>query len=522
MHINRKPISESVEDAMKDKNLNVKRMRSLKPQPRTDIVMADALEASDEFDTHAKKVFGDLEKQSKNLTPKEPTTGKKINRKPYTEGFVLNEDLFEDVPSRSGNKPSKELLKYAHIMQHDVGLGYDVLKAFVEYGARRIGQSFEDNVGRYITDGREFPNGLWENEADSDVEGFDEALDISNDDDFDIYSDLNSAVYNALADVLYELESKGTKVSPANMETCFEWFLTHFFNDDGSYLDESLHKDLTGCTVTLSSSARDYFDEEDDAYSYIGSDGTLISHDHTSGRCKVRFSDGHTITVPFEYLEVDESCLDESKISGKNSKHIQKASKKSFKLKEAKIEGNDLWQAYGEDDGEPEQDTVYDFANERLFGVNYSGFVNSGNYRATNKFCRDVWVSLIKPKGAISARKNFYYPDNLAGYADFDGRESSTESRRAPTSEGISIYLRDESEDTLARAVADELELDYKIKPIGSYNKTNYKYIATVVIPDYIAEMPIDEYLTTIGKSISDYKGSGRGHRAKKRELVAV
>lgn len=452
MHINRKPISESVEDAMKNKNPNVKRMRSLKPQPHTDVVMADALEASEEFDTHAKKVFGDLEKQSKTLTPKEPTTGKKVNRKPYTEGFMLNEDLFEDTTT------------------------------------------------------------------------VDEALDISNDDDFDIYSDFNSDIYNALVDVLYDYEErKGIRVSPANMERCFEWFLTHFFNDDGEYLesllDESLHEDLTGCGVTILSSAEDYFDEEDDAYSYIGSDGTLISHDRISDRCKVRFSDGNTITIPFEYLEIDESCLDESKVNGKKSKHIQKASKKSSKLKEAKIEGNDLWQAYGEDDDEPEQDTVYDFANERLFGMNYGGFVNGGNYRATNKFCRDVWVSLIKPKGAVSSRKNFYYPDNIAGCVDCEG---STESRRAPTSEGISVYLRDKSEDTLVRAVADELELDYKIKPIGSYNKTNYKYIATVVIPDYIAEMPIDEYLTTIGKSISDYKGPGRGRRAKKRELVAV
>ena len=213
----------------------------------------------------------------------------------------------------------------------------------------------------------------------------------------------------------------------------------------------------------------------------------------------------------FNFDDYDEDKLEENK-------HIQKA--KSYTSAKSKSPlSESRWDDY-DDAEELDQETVYDFIDERLFGVSYTGRINGGNYRATNKFCSDVWMNLTRPGG--TTKKTFFYPDHFDGAVDDESRESSTESRRAPTSDGIAVYLRDESEGNLAKAVADELELDYKVKQIGSYNKTNYKYIATIVIPDYIAEMPIDEYLPTIGKTITDYKKPRKTSKATKRKLVTV
>ena len=103
MHINKKSISESIEDSMKTNKPNVKRMRASNPQSVVNPVMDDALRSSEEFDKNSEKVFTDLSKKSKDITPKEPTTGKKVDRKPYTEGFKLDESLFDDSYDESLN-----------------------------------------------------------------------------------------------------------------------------------------------------------------------------------------------------------------------------------------------------------------------------------------------------------------------------------------------------------------------------------------------------------------------------------
>lgn len=671
MHINKKSISESIEDSMKNNKPNVKRMRASNPQSVVNPVMSDALKSSEEFDKNSEKVFTDLSKKSKDITPKEPTTGKKVNRKPYTEGFKLDESLFDDssikeswcddkldeliskpksewtqddyeayfycknalaerdyydsydeslnntANSKNSNlqeastQPSKELLKYAKIRENQDGSGFYVLKNFVEYGSDRIGGSFENHVGKYINDRREFPDGLWGDLMSED-------LDLSNDEDFDTYSNFNSDLYNAMSEVVYNYKSKG--ISKKDIEKAVEWFLTHFFDDFNESLKKHLHE---------SHGARYYTDmlydmlenDEVDAKNIAEDIIYWISEDDVEQYMRVN-----------DILSEDE---DEEELE--ESKHIQKTRKKSSKLREASYDGlndsdqfdedkdyyneqvesghfwdsrttskatmgriadillkvkeyfvhyysedgedyfnNDLlpkavksgiefgidpdklkfvkkWFDSGNPDGEMskeiygesytrkkssksslsesrwddyndveefDQETVYDFIDERLFGVSYTGRINGGNYRATNKFCSDVWMNLTRPGG--STKKTFFYPDHFDGAIDDESRESSTESRRAPTSDGIAVYLRDESEGNLAKAVADELELNYKVKQIGSYNKTNYKYIATIVIPDYIAEMPIDEYLLTIGKSITDYKKSRKTSKAAERELVAV
>ena len=69
---------------------------------------------------------------------------------------------------------------------------------------------------------------------------YNEDLDLSNDKDFDTYSNFNSDLYNAMSDVVFDYSSKG--ISKKDIEKAVEWFLTHFFDDyDEDKLEENKH-----------------------------------------------------------------------------------------------------------------------------------------------------------------------------------------------------------------------------------------------------------------------------------------
>ena len=55
--------------------------------------------------------------------------------------------------------------------------------------------------------------------------------------------DFISAVYNALAEIAFEFDAKRNYLVDEGMfEEAFEWFMTHFFLEDGSF-NESLEKE---------------------------------------------------------------------------------------------------------------------------------------------------------------------------------------------------------------------------------------------------------------------------------------
>lgn len=69
---------------------------------------------------------------------------------------------------------------------------------------------------------------------------YNEDLDLSDDKDFDTYSNFNSDLYNTMSDVVYDYSSKG--ISKKDIEKAVEWFLTHFFDDyDEDKLEENKH-----------------------------------------------------------------------------------------------------------------------------------------------------------------------------------------------------------------------------------------------------------------------------------------
>lgn len=145
---------------------------------------------------------------------------------------------------------------------------------------------------------------------------------------------------------------------------------------------------------------------------------------------------------------------------------------------------------------EDDEETVFDFVDERLFGD--PSRRNASNYRLTNSFCKDVWVPLVGGKGRF--RNVYFYPSGIEHLAGDDADEN----RRAPmTDSGIAINLKSEDEASLAKAVADELNFKFSLTPI---NNSKYKFLAKIIIPESIYEMPIEDYLESIGKSIKDYR----------------
>lgn len=96
------------------------------------------------------------------------------------------------------------------------------------------------------------------------------------------------------------------------------------------------YKDYIGADVTINRSAEDYF--YGDELEYIGSDGTLISCDTKTDRCEVKFSDGHIVTIPSEYLELNESKFISEDTVKQNGKWVNKGKEGThgtFKTKKA-------------------------------------------------------------------------------------------------------------------------------------------------------------------------------------------
>lgn len=151
-----------------------------------------------------------------------------------------------------------------------------------------------------------------------------------------------------------------------------------------------------------------------------------------------------------------------------------------------------------EDDVEEDEYTVIDLLNDRLFGYG----INKSNFRLKWKFA-EIGPFIKNSKGTV--KRGYFYPtsnlDNLVTNREDD--------RRAFVDNGIGVFVRDEDEAALAKKCAEELKLDFNMKklvrPINGFN-----YIASIKVPDEIQEMPIKDYVESIGKSMKDFlRGSG-------------
>lgn len=156
-----------------------------------------------------------------------------------------------------------------------------------------------------------------------------------------------------------------------------------------------------------------------------------------------------------------------------------------------------------EDEVEEDEYTVYDLLNDRLFGYG----INKSNFRQKWKFA-EVEPTVKTSSGKL--KRGYFYPtihaDELV--------TGKPDDRRAFVDGGVGVFVHDDEEATLAKKCAEELKLDFDMKKLVR-PANGFNYIAVIKVPDEIQEMPVKDYVESIGKSMKDFlRGRGEKPRA--------
>lgn len=171
-------------------------------------------------------------------------------------------------------------------------------------------------------------------------------------------------------------------------------------------------------------------------------------------------------------------------------------------LEKKSLEDLNLLEYVNEEDVEDDDYTVYDLLNDRLFGYG----INKSNFRVKWKFA-EVEPTVKTRDGKL--KRGYFYPtihqdELVTGKGD---------DRRAFTEDGIGVFVHDEDEASLVKKCAEELNLDFVMKKLVRPHN-GFNYVATIKVSDDIQEMPIKDYMESIGKSMSDLL-RGKGDKIK-------
>lgn len=161
--------------------------------------------------------------------------------------------------------------------------------------------------------------------------------------------------------------------------------------------------------------------------------------------------------------EIEEDGLVIKSDNGEEDAEVEEALSPKLTEKKGKVEGED--------------DNVYQLVYDALF-------LGNKNFR---------------PHIADEAGSVYDWEQSLImlpGYNDYD----------------LGIALEKEEDGKYAKAVADKLGLKYEIKPTSSLSD-GYKFIATVRIPDEIANKDATEYVTSIGLDMDTIRPKRKGKK---------
>ena len=151
--------------------------------------------ANEEHDENKKKyedAIKENEKEAKETIPKEGDTGKKVTS-PELKKMKLSEKLFEGLNPDFAQSCADDVSEY--IMTEFVDLSNSEIREVLKYVVKHFsGPDLEESL------------------------------------DLDTYSEFNSAIYNAVADIIYEYQDQG--ITKSDIETALEWFELHFFDDN--------------------------------------------------------------------------------------------------------------------------------------------------------------------------------------------------------------------------------------------------------------------------------------------------
>lgn len=119
---------------------------------------------------------------------------------------------------------------------------------------------------------------------------------VEEDLDFNTQNDLRSDVYNALVDIAFEYHKKGINLSVNDFELAWEWFATHFEDDD--ILDESINGNTSHAqdfvSALRSAGFGDGFDQKLKIDTY-GNGGTRIEYKDQGGIFIVTITDDKVV-----------------------------------------------------------------------------------------------------------------------------------------------------------------------------------------------------------------------------------
>ena len=385
---------------MENNNANIDRLARLRTQVNIDPVMEEVIDSTEKADKNAKEVFTKLAKDAKDIIPKDPSTGKKVTIKPYTEKLILDESLFDEKPINEEYDPvTKEVIQFLDYK------GYDT-------SDRRV-RNYANAVAEYIDMARE---ALGEYSLE------------------DWYKDTKMNYPEDLKDLKLKESLKEDYNTREYSNKLYDMI------EDGMIDAEKIAKDLI------------YWCSEDDIEKYM------------------RVND----------LIFDDETYEES-------------------LNE---DGNDLWNSLSDESEEDDEYTVYDLLNDRLFGYG----INKSNFRVKWKFA-EVEPTVKTRDGKL--KRGYFYPT----IHQDDLTTGKSDDRRAFTEDGIGVFVHDEDEASLVKKCAEELDLDFVMKKLVRPHN-GFNYIATIKVSDDIQEMPIKDYMESIGKSMSDLL-RGKGDKIK-------
>jgi hypothetical protein len=521
------------EKTMEHNNGNIDRLARLRTQVNIDPVMEEVIDETEKADKNAKEVFTKLSKDADGITPENPGTGKKIVRKPYTEKLVLDESLFNESWTSFGGSWRNQTVKKVNYTEEDIS---DIAEELMNwYGECFEGWEAADiKNALYGLDGERIPDSgcpivfTMEEDEDDELDWDEDEYDESLKEDYD---------------VLRDMSPKGLYQFLGRLKSDCDYYLGYggkakkhlWANDEKEQIDlmrkvyDKLIKNGMAPTFISTNDINEYekkmvginedFSDRPIATMGLTNTSGIGIYDLNDEEVTYAFIDGgdkepvkQTATVEYD-CEDEEDCRPYFSVG--DTKYFLDDFMRITESKSSNLKKKSLDEAKDPDEIE-EGETVLDFVDSRLFGTNKRGSKpSSSNYKKTYNFLDNIQIPI---KGGKGFSGSFFYPDSNSGYF-VDSEGSGTRGklgRRYPMfDDGIGVYLVDKDEEVLAKAIANELNFNYKLTPISS-NK-GFNYVAKIFIPESIMEMPIEEYLDSIGKSLKSYKkGTGkRGRKAK-------
>lgn len=507
------------EVAMEGNNSNIDRLRNVATQVNIDPVMGEVIRENEESDKMTGDTFKKLSKELDGITPKDPDTGKKITIKPYTEKLSLDESLFNEEYSRQyANYTSYTDEKKQELADFINDLIYNALDNYIPLANSKIKDlpevsdySFDSmakeykaiaNLVRTIVDNYFSNSTLSENKSSKKKKHLCESSDGWDESKFQDLLEILDELYK----VQYEIKNT-IRGAYTNAYT---------YDELGNYI-HNLGHDLMFIGEEISEYEEDSDDEDVDE-SLKESKKKLSEDWVVEPEATLRTKNGDELTIKDVSFSVDEFSgkvslkvkYDYVLADGKFGHNVCYGDDISYILKgklpvdeEPEIdESMSLKEYVDEDEVEEDDYTVIDLLNDRLFGYG----INKSNFRQKWKFA-EVEPSVKTSKGTV--KRGYFYPtihaDELV--------TGKPDDRRAFVDNGIGVFVYDEDEASLAKKCAEELKLDFDMKKlVRSVN--GFNYIAVIKVPDEIQEMPVKDYVESIGKSMKDFL-RGRGEKPK-------